>query len=96
MEFKSFFFFESMLTPKIITFLYWLMLVVVVVGGLVSMFTASFFGGLVGIVLGVLFTRIGCELMIVAFKMNDALQAIRKSSEPGAVRPQELAASDAA
>jgi hypothetical protein len=77
MNAKSVFFFDDMLTPKIITFVYWLLLVGCVLGGLTAMFTTSFFAGLVGMVLGLVFSRIWCELLIVLFKMNDALQAIK-------------------
>jgi hypothetical protein len=79
MEPRDFLFFDRMITPKVITFLYWLLLVVIVLGGIVAMFTQSFLGGLVGMVIGAFFARIWCELLIVLFKMNDALQAIRNS-----------------
>lgn len=77
MDAKSVFFFDTMLTPKIITFVYWLLLLGCIVGGLVTMFTTSFFGGLFGMAGGLLFSRIWCELLIVLFKMNDALQVIK-------------------
>jgi hypothetical protein len=74
-----------MLTPKIITAVYWLLLVMAVVGGLGSMFGGftgltfgSFFMGLLYIIGGAIAARIWCELMIVLFKMNEALQDIRK------------------
>ena len=77
---------DEMLTPKIITVLYWLMLVFAVFFGVGIMFIgngvfmiATFIGGLLSIVLGAIFARIGCEMMIVLFKMNEALQEIRKS-----------------
>lgn len=71
-----------MLTPKIITFVYWLMLAGSVFAGLSSMFFGGFsFGGflagLFGIFIGALAARIFCELMIVLFKMNESLQALR-------------------
>jgi hypothetical protein len=74
---KSLFFFDKMITPKIITFIYWILLVAVVIGGIVNMFSGRFFMGLLGIPLGALFARIWCELLIVMFKMNEALQAMR-------------------
>ena len=74
---RDIFFFDKMLTPTIITFVYWLILVGCVIGGLVSMFSGEFFIGLGTIVGGVLFGRIWCELLIVLFKMNEALQVIR-------------------
>ncbi len=82
MEPKDVLFFDKMLTPQVITFVYWVLLVVVVVGGIGTMFAQSFIAGLIGIVVGLLFARIWCELLIVLFKMNDALQAIRSRGAP--------------
>lgn len=77
MEPRDLFFFDKMIVPKVIQVLYWVLLVLSVLGALGVMFTQSFFAGLVALVLGPLFVRIWCELMIVMFKMNEALQAIR-------------------
>jgi len=76
----------DMVTPKIITILYWLMLLGVVFSGLGFMFSGgmlhgwfmSIIGGLIWIVMGAIMSRVYCELMIVLFKMNEALQDIRK------------------
>nr|WP_306288327.1 hypothetical protein [Pseudoalteromonas sp. WY3] len=46
---KGIFFFESMLTPKIITFVYWLMLLGAVISGVTTMFVqygGGFWAGL--------------------------------------------------
>lgn len=77
---RDLFFFDAMLTPKIITLLYWLMLLGSLIGGLQQMFSAygSFWAGLGIIVGGAIGARIWCELMIVAFKINEALQDMRK------------------
>lgn len=78
METKDVFFFDNMLTPKIIVVVYWLMLLSAVVSGLGLIFGAgSFFGGLGAIIGGVIGARIFCELLIVAFKINEALQEMR-------------------
>jgi len=76
--------FDKMLTPKIITFVYWILLLGVVAGGLVSIFAgpggfsiSSFFMGIVYVIGGAVAVRIWCELLIVAFKINEALQEIR-------------------
>ncbi|MDO9365370.1 MAG: DUF4282 domain-containing protein [Methylotenera sp.] len=81
---KDVLFFDSMLTPKIITFVYWLLLFAAVVGGLSTMFggygglsTGKFFMGLLYGVGGAVAARIWCELLIVLFKMNEALQDLR-------------------
>lgn len=82
---KDVLFFENMLTPKIITLVYWLLLLAAIVGGIGSMFGGyegftfgKFIMGIIYAVGGALAARIWCELLIVLFKMNDALQEIRK------------------
>ena len=77
--------FDKMLTPKIITFVYWILLLGVVVGGLGSIFAgpggvsgSSFFMGIVYTLGGAVAVRIWCELLVVAFKINEALQEIRQ------------------
>lgn len=81
---KDIFFFDSMLTPKIITFVYWLMLFGTVVSGLGAMFTeygGGFFAGLGIIIGGAIGSRIWCELLIVLFKIHENLQKIANKSE---------------
>ncbi|CAM3757773.1 DUF4282 domain-containing protein [Rheinheimera salexigens] len=75
---KDVFFFNSMLTPKIITVVYWLLLISVIISGLGTMFTgfAGFWQSLVIIVFGCIGVRIWCELLIVLFKINDNLKNI--------------------
>ncbi len=81
---KDVLFFDNMLTPKIITFVYWILLFAAVVAGLGSMFggfggfsIGRFFMGLLYAVGGAIAARIWCELLIVLFKMNEALQELR-------------------
>lgn len=74
--------FDSMLTPKIITFVYWLLLAIALVSGLGAMSgyygvtLGSFFTGLAIIVFGGVFARIWCELLIVLFKIHENLKKI--------------------
>jgi Domain of unknown function (DUF4282) len=74
---KTLLFFDSMITPKIITFVYWLLLLAAVVGGIGSMFMygrmsfSGFATGLLVMVGGALAARIWCELLIVLFKINE-------------------------
>jgi len=76
--------FESMITPKIITFLYWLLLLGVAVGGIGAMLSfgrvsfASFSTGLLVMAGGALAARIWCELLIVLFKINEHMQTVSK------------------
>lgn len=87
---REFFFFDSMITPKVITFVYWLLLVGVVIvslAGVVSAFGMmrySVWGGLGSLiavpfvaVLGVVVARMYCELMIVLFRVYETLVQIR-------------------
>jgi len=83
---KAFLSFDTMLAPKLITFLYYLGLVGVVFAGVSTIVSGyalgSLMGGLIGGVLtiafGVLVVRVVCEAWIIFFKMNEALQEIRK------------------
>ena len=79
---KSLFFFDSMLTPKIITFVYWLMLLGVVTSGLSSMFSGYGGGFLAGIMIligGAIGARIWCELLIVLFKIHENLRKLAET-----------------
>jgi uncharacterized RDD family membrane protein YckC len=76
MELRDVLFFDKMIVPRIIQVLYWILVVVVLLSGIVTMFQSAL-AGLGLIILGPLFVRIYCELMIVAFKINESLQVIR-------------------
>lgn len=78
------FFFDSMLTPKIITFVYWLMLLGSLITGIGTMFNeygGGLFTGLGIIIAGAIGARIWCELLIVLFKIHENLQKIANKSE---------------
>ncbi|RYV02386.1 hypothetical protein SOPP22_10050 [Shewanella sp. OPT22] len=81
---KDLLFFDSMLTPKIITFVYWLMLVGTLISSLSIMFSkygGGFLYGLGVLIAGVIGTRIWCELLIVLFKIHENLNKIANKSE---------------
>ncbi|TNG94444.1 DUF4282 domain-containing protein [Pasteurellaceae bacterium USgator11] len=86
MSVKDFFIFDKLITPKIITIIYWILMIVSVISGLetlvvmsyYSMLTAIIYGGLI-IILGILFARIFCELILVIFKINTNLEKLNKS-----------------
>ncbi len=84
---RDIFFFDEMLIPKVITILYWLALLYVAVTGLSVMFAgdkmtfAKFTGGLGVMVGGLIAARITSELLIVAFKINDNIQALADRKE---------------
>ncbi len=69
-------FFDSMLTPKIITFVYWLLLAGVILGALGAIFSGQILSGIGVLVGGLVGVRIWCELLIVLFKVNDNIKAL--------------------
>jgi hypothetical protein len=87
MTIRDIFFFDAMLTPKVVTLVYWLLLVAAVIAGLGTMFYMGFqymtFGTFVrGIAItigGAIGARIWCELVIVLFKLNENVQRIANS-----------------
>jgi hypothetical protein len=76
MDIKDLLYFDKMVMPKVITIIYWLALAGVVIGGLVTMFQ-SFLTGLAVLIGGAIGVRLYCEIFMVMFKMNEALQEIR-------------------
>jgi hypothetical protein len=87
MSIRDVLFFDAMLTPKVVTLVYWLLLVTAVIAGLGSMFYMGFqymsFGtfvrGLAITIGGAIGARIWCELVIVLFKLNENVQRIASS-----------------
>ncbi len=84
--------FRKMITPIIIQVVFWIGAVLIALYALWEIFsgaTANYGGGslvltgLVTLILGPLFWRIFCELMIVIFRINDTLIEIKgaKSSK---------------
>ena len=78
---KDILYLEKMLTPSIITFAYWLLLLFALVSGLSTMFSegvsfSRFLMGLGIIVGGAVAARIWCELLIVLFKINANIKVI--------------------
>jgi hypothetical protein len=94
MKLKSFLNFDRMITPVIIKILFYVFLigaliggVVVFFGGIVSAFSEKnamlALGGLIGgplvALFGALVARIYCELLILAFQINENLTTIKES-----------------
>jgi hypothetical protein len=79
---KDLFFFDEMLTPKVITILYWVALLYVAATGLSVMFAgdkmtfAKFAGGLGVVIGGAIAARIASELLVAVFKINENLQSL--------------------
>jgi hypothetical protein len=93
-EFRDLFQWERFITPSIIKVFYWLAVAMAVLFGLSGLFSglglimASPVGGIVaiiasllGMVAGVIFARIGAEFILIMFRINEHLGAIRSQGE---------------
>jgi hypothetical protein len=94
-EFRDLFQWERFITPSIIKIFYWLALAMAVLAGLQGIF-AGFLAlltnpiagafGMVGAVLvtfiGIIFARIAAEFVLIVFRINEHLGAIRSQGEP--------------
>ena len=78
--------FRKFITPVFIQVIFWIMVAAVVIAGLIAMvqgFDTPYgggmmaFAGLLMIILGPIFVRIYCEMMIIFFRMLDVLEDIR-------------------
>ncbi len=78
---KDFLTFKKMITPMIIQILFWIGVAAVVIGGFVSMFSGSFWQGLLAIIIGPIFVRLFTELLIVTFSINDSLRIIKNNTK---------------
>lgn len=76
---KNVLFFDTMIMPKVIVLIYWLLLVVSLGAGLFTLFQGAVIYGVLVAVGGAVGARLYCELMIVLFKINDNLQRIADS-----------------
>jgi hypothetical protein len=75
--FKDFAKFRLMITPIVIQVLFWLGIAGCIIGALVSFGQAQVLNGIVVLILGPLFVRIYCELLIIIFRIHDLLKQIR-------------------
>jgi len=77
--------FDTMITPFIIKIVFWIGVIGCVVGGIGMFFSgAGVVSGLLCIFLGPLAVRIYCELIMVIFKIFEALKQIEeKQSDAG-------------
>jgi hypothetical protein len=83
--------FQRMITPVFIQVIFWIFVAFAVIGGLVAIANDAAAQGILFILLGPLFARIYAEILIVIFKINDnvaAIRAARTGAEPYATGPE--------
>lgn len=69
-------FFNRLIMPSVLTFLYWITLACVVLGCLFNIFQGNFLYGLFGLISGAIATRICFELICVSFSINRNLEKL--------------------
>ena len=70
------FYLEEMVTPKLLTIFYWILLFAFITKGIGDVFEGDFFRGLVWIVGGSLASRVACELVVIVFHINENLHSL--------------------
>lgn len=89
--FKSWLGFDEMITPKIITVIYWILMVLTILGSVISMFSGNiinFLFGLAGLIFGVIGVRVGCELVILLFNIYKTLKKIAENQSQNSINAQ--------
>jgi hypothetical protein len=89
-EFRDLFQWDRFITPTIIKTFYWLVIALIVLFGISGIFNGlsamaiSPFGGFIvllssiaGVVVGIVFSRIAAEFILIVFRINEHLGAIR-------------------
>jgi len=86
--FKNFATFESLITPKIITVVYWLTTILLIIGSVVGWVQGS--GGVnIGFSLSLILVRVLFELIMVSFKNNEYLRKICEAVSKDKGEPDE-------
>lgn len=86
--------FDTMITPVVIKIVFWIGVIGCVIGGIGMFFNGSgIIGGLLCILLGPVVVRIYCEIIIVIFKIFQALKQI-ENNLPGNVPIDSIGNSD--
>jgi predicted membrane metal-binding protein len=93
-DFKDLFQWDRFITPTIIKTFYWLFIALISLYGISGVFSAlatmaiSPFGGFIlllasiaGVIVGVVFSRIIAEFILIVFRINEHLGAIRDQGE---------------
>jgi putative Mn2+ efflux pump MntP len=82
-------FFNEMLTPSLIRAAYWLCLLAILWTGLGQMFAggfSNFLEGIVYIVTGAILARVGAELIILFFKLNENMEQVASNTKAAPAR----------
>jgi hypothetical protein len=79
--------FRKMITPVFIQIIFWIAVAAIVIGGLAAIANDNPGAGILVILIGPLVARIYAEILIVIFRINDNVGAIRYYSQARAAPP---------
>lgn len=85
---KDYLTFRRMITPVFIQVIFWIAVVGIVIGAFAMMANDSVGGGLLLLILGPLAARIYAEILMVIFRINDNVAAIRGAKTGGAAQTE--------
>lgn len=72
--------FDYLLTPRVLVFFYWIVMLVILIAGVYSMFTDHLITGFIGMIFSLIGCRVMFELIMVAFKNNEYLRRIAENT----------------
>lgn len=81
--------FDELVTPSIISIIYWIGIVGIVLSVLVSLFGGftAFVASLIGGAIGLVLWRVWCEVMLILFRIHDDLRQIARNTAPSGSAP---------
>jgi len=80
--------FDEMVTPLVIHVLYWIVIALVVIGVITSLFHGfwEFVLSIIGAVIGLIFWRVTCEMILVVFRIHGQLGDIVRNTSSTVAR----------
>ena len=85
---KDLLMFKRMVTPTIIQLVFWILVAMTIVSAITAFWHKEIIVGFVTLIVGPLIVRIGCETLIVLFRIHDYLADIRNKAMQEQVKPQ--------
>jgi hypothetical protein len=83
---SAFLSFDRLITPSVIKVIYWIGIVVILIGGVVGAIAGlqesalAPLGAIIGVIVGLFVLRVYCELIMLWFKIHEELVGIRQNT----------------
>ncbi|MBA2653721.1 MAG: hypothetical protein H0U71_01465 [Gammaproteobacteria bacterium] len=76
---RDFLLFKRMLTPLLVQLLFWIAVILCIIGAINNFIHHAFLHGLQILILGPLVVRVVCETIILFFRMNETLTDLKNT-----------------